>query len=598
MSQVQHPQQRYRVLERLESGGMAEVFAPRAPASRGSRSGRDQARPPSPEREEALHLDVPRRGAARRAALALELRQVFDIGVGDNAYFIVMEFVDGADLKAVIDYLKEEGQGQFPSRSPRSSAGDLRRAHLRARAHRPRGQAAARRAPRHVSAERAHHQARRGEDRGLRPREGVSASSRRASPASSRASSATSRPRPPRQGVGRPRTDIFAVGIILWELLAGRRLFMGDTDFADGEAGAAGRDPVASRDASQGARGARSHPAARAREGPGRSLRLGPRAGSEISPRCSTSGKARQRVRHRGARPQARCASARSAAPTRRRSSTSSSRRRSSSSRRSRTARSRRRPPRAPTSLCASSPRSRTEASRLPPRRWPPNRARRALVRPIADQPPPPFSPGPRPSDALPRPSAEVAAQKKASSPVVYLVLLVVIAAAALGPGSEGSSRTDPHPPRAAEESACRSCALAYDRDMIGDLVPSARGGNGSLAQHWLLDRYWIFAWAILLLTLPSRGLARRRGRHLARLSATCSSPGRRGSSRAAARRSARGCTSSRCSRSGRLRLRRRCTTQRARGHRGICRAAGPSRSSRSRRSRGCAGPCFRWGSP
>ena len=26
------------------------------------------------------------------------------------------------------------------------------------------------------------------------------------------------------------RTDIFAVGIILWELLAGRRLFMGDSD--------------------------------------------------------------------------------------------------------------------------------------------------------------------------------------------------------------------------------------------------------------------------------------------------------------------------------------------------------------------------------
>src|SRR5262249_5549792 len=28
------------------------------------------------------------------------------------------------------------------------------------------------------------------------------------------------------------RVDIFAVGIILWEMLAGRRLFQGDTDFA------------------------------------------------------------------------------------------------------------------------------------------------------------------------------------------------------------------------------------------------------------------------------------------------------------------------------------------------------------------------------
>ena len=27
------------------------------------------------------------------------------------------------------------------------------------------------------------------------------------------------------------RTDVFAVGIILWELLTGQRLFLGDTDF-------------------------------------------------------------------------------------------------------------------------------------------------------------------------------------------------------------------------------------------------------------------------------------------------------------------------------------------------------------------------------
>ena len=41
-------------------------------------------------------------------------------------------------------------------------------------------------------------------------------------------------PRRPRRRWGRrstPRTDIFAVGIILWELLAGQRLFLGDTDF-------------------------------------------------------------------------------------------------------------------------------------------------------------------------------------------------------------------------------------------------------------------------------------------------------------------------------------------------------------------------------
>ena len=46
---------------------------------------------------------------------------------------------------------------------------------------------------------------------------------------------------------GRPRTDIFAVGIILWELLAGRRLFLGETDFETVRMVQQARVPVASR---------------------------------------------------------------------------------------------------------------------------------------------------------------------------------------------------------------------------------------------------------------------------------------------------------------------------------------------------------------
>src|SRR4026207_1360650 len=36
--------------------------------------------------------------------------QVFDIGVGDNTYFIVMEYVDGSDLKGIIDPKKRTGK--------------------------------------------------------------------------------------------------------------------------------------------------------------------------------------------------------------------------------------------------------------------------------------------------------------------------------------------------------------------------------------------------------------------------------------------------------------------------------------------------------
>ena len=53
------------------------------------------------------------------------------------------------------------------------------------------------------------------------------------------------------------RTDIFAVGIILWELLAGQRLFLGDTDFQTVKKvqAAAGAQHLA--DQQEGAAGAR-----------------------------------------------------------------------------------------------------------------------------------------------------------------------------------------------------------------------------------------------------------------------------------------------------------------------------------------------------
>ncbi len=35
---------------------------------------------------------------------------VFDIGVADGTYFIVMEFVDGANLKTLVEVLKKKGQ--------------------------------------------------------------------------------------------------------------------------------------------------------------------------------------------------------------------------------------------------------------------------------------------------------------------------------------------------------------------------------------------------------------------------------------------------------------------------------------------------------
>src|SRR5271155_4210265 len=101
-------QQRYRVIERLESGGMAEVFRAESEGLQGFR------------KQVAIKRVLPHLSSKKKfiqmfldeARLSAQLShsncvQVFDIGVGDNAYFIVMEYVDGANLKSVVESLKK-----------------------------------------------------------------------------------------------------------------------------------------------------------------------------------------------------------------------------------------------------------------------------------------------------------------------------------------------------------------------------------------------------------------------------------------------------------------------------------------------------------
>src|SRR5713226_1081941 len=110
-SQHPHQQQRYRVIEKLASGGMAEVFRAESAGLEGFKKqvAIKRVLPHLSEKKRfiAMFLDEARLSANLSHS---NVAQVFDIGVGDNAYFIVMEYVDGADLKAVIDYMKKAGK--------------------------------------------------------------------------------------------------------------------------------------------------------------------------------------------------------------------------------------------------------------------------------------------------------------------------------------------------------------------------------------------------------------------------------------------------------------------------------------------------------
>ena len=224
------PAQRYKVLERIAAGGMAEVFRAESAGLEGFKKlvAIKRVLPHLAEKKQfiGMFLDEARVGAHLSHSNCV---QVFDIGVGDNTYFIVMEFVDGSDLKGVIEHRKTVGQ---PIPVEEACLISVRICEGLAYAHElvdGKGQSL------HI----VHRDmsppnvllTRFGEvkivDFGL-----------------AKANSQLEKSEPgiikgkfsylsPEAAQGLPvdaRTDVFAVGIILWEMLAGRRLFLGDSD--------------------------------------------------------------------------------------------------------------------------------------------------------------------------------------------------------------------------------------------------------------------------------------------------------------------------------------------------------------------------------
>ncbi len=225
-----HQQQRYKVIEKIASGGMAEVFRAESAGLEGFKKtvAIKRVLPHLAEKKQfiGMFLDEARLSAHLSHSNCV---QVFDIGVGDNTYFIVMEYVDGSDLKGVIEYRKRLGQA-FPVEEAclvcvRICEG-LSYAH-EVTDSRGQGMHIVHRdmSPPNVLI------TRHGEvkivDFGL-----------------AKANSQLEKSEPgiikgkfsylsPEAAQGLPvdaKTDIFAVGIILWELLAGRRLFLGESD--------------------------------------------------------------------------------------------------------------------------------------------------------------------------------------------------------------------------------------------------------------------------------------------------------------------------------------------------------------------------------
>src|SRR5262245_52828045 len=103
--------QRYTITERVDQGGMAEVFRGVQEGVKGFKKNvaikRILPNLTKNKKFVSMFLD--------EARLSLHLQHanivhVFDIGIADTSYFIVMEFVDGLNLKAIIEHQKKQGR--------------------------------------------------------------------------------------------------------------------------------------------------------------------------------------------------------------------------------------------------------------------------------------------------------------------------------------------------------------------------------------------------------------------------------------------------------------------------------------------------------
>ncbi|HET8939562.1 MAG TPA: serine/threonine-protein kinase [Polyangiales bacterium] len=224
--------QRYRVIKRLEAGGMAEVYLGEASSLEGfkKRVAIKRVLPHLAQNENFIQMFLDEARLSARLSHA-NIVSVFDISARDDTYFLIMEFVDGANLKRILESLQRRGQ-RFPLPEAiyvcAEACRGLSYAHELHDEHgHPIGIVHRDISPPNIMI------TKQGEikvaDFGL-AKAGTQLSQTDPGVVKGKFSYLS-----PEAAAGREvdaRADIFSLGIVLWEMLAGRRLFLGETDYA------------------------------------------------------------------------------------------------------------------------------------------------------------------------------------------------------------------------------------------------------------------------------------------------------------------------------------------------------------------------------
>src|SRR3954468_24945102 len=104
--------QRYRITDKIDAGGMAEVYRGIAESAVGGLKKSIAIKKILPNLTKnkkfvSMFLDEARVSMHLQHA---NIVGVFDIGMADTSYFIVMEYVDGANLKTILESMRRQNK--------------------------------------------------------------------------------------------------------------------------------------------------------------------------------------------------------------------------------------------------------------------------------------------------------------------------------------------------------------------------------------------------------------------------------------------------------------------------------------------------------
>jgi eukaryotic-like serine/threonine-protein kinase len=223
---------KYRVIKRLEAGGMAEVYLGEAVSVQGFKKkvAIKRVLPHLAQNESFIEMFLDEARLSARLNHT-NIVSVFDISKREDTYFLIMEFVDGVNLKRIMESLTKRGQrmklGEAIFLCIEACRG-LSYAHdLHDESGKPLNIVHRDISPPNIMV------TRRGEvklaDFGLAK---ASTQIQTTDPGVVKGKFSYLSPEAANGQEVDAKADIFAIGIVLWEMLAGKRLFWGENDYA------------------------------------------------------------------------------------------------------------------------------------------------------------------------------------------------------------------------------------------------------------------------------------------------------------------------------------------------------------------------------